>query len=198
MEKMNIMVLRTNKKPDKKPDKKRQRISTGTSNDFSDDDNDFDDFVKMSLDQKLFVMFKQISSTRTKVDDMYHDDLNGRVQTMEGVMSDHEKRIKLLEYRSIDLEARSRRRNLLFKGITEYGVIENCSELVRDLIADTLHISDDFYLERANSLGRFKPGSSKPRPIIVAFRDYYDTEVILQQVQSLKGTNYAVCRDCAR
>ena len=53
-------------------------------------------------------MFKQISSTRTKVDDMYHDDLNGRVQTMEGVMSDHEKRIKLLEYRSIYLSLLSR------------------------------------------------------------------------------------------
>ena len=69
---------------------------------------------------------------------------------------------------------------------------------MRDLIADTLNISDDFYLERAHRLGRFKPGSSKPRPIIVAFRDYYDTEVILQQVQSLKGTNYAVCRDYPR
>ena len=113
-----------------KPDKKRQRISTGTSHELSDDDDDFADFMKLSLDHKMVVMFKKVYSTEAKIDDMYHDDLNSRVQSMEGVMSAHEKRIKLLEYRSIDLEARSRRRNLLFKGIREYGTVENCFELV--------------------------------------------------------------------
>ena len=108
-----------------KPDKKRQRISTGTSHELSDDDDDFADFMKLSLDHKMVVMFKKVYSTEAKI-----DDLNSRVQSMEGVMSAHEKRIKLLEYRSIDLEARSSRRNLLFKGIREYGTVENCFELV--------------------------------------------------------------------
>ena len=110
-------------------------------------------------------------------------------------MSAHEQRIKLLEYRSIGIEARSSRRNLLFKGITEYGSIENCFVLVRDFIADRLKISDDIYLARVHRLGRLKPNQSKSRPIIVAFLDYYDTEIMLQAAPGLKNTTYSVCRD---
>ena len=192
-------------------DKKRQRVSTGTSGDElydlydddeeEDDDDDINDngdngdFMRLSTDQKLAVMFTKISTTEVKVNSIYKEKLSRRVQKIETVMSAHEQRIKLLEYRSIDIEARSRRRNLLFKGITEYGSIENCFELVRDFIADKLKISDDMYLERAHRLGRLKPNQSKSRPIIVAFRDYYDTEIILQAAPGLKNTTYSVCRD---
>ncbi|MEW8547543.1 MAG: hypothetical protein AB2693_28890 [Candidatus Thiodiazotropha sp.] len=175
-------------------DKKRQRISTGGTSvdDFPDE---YDNFVNMSTDEKLVAMFMKISTTEAKVARMYQETLNERLHCVEGVMKTHENRIKLLEYRSIDNEARSRRRNLLFKGICEYGMGENCFELVRDFIADKLSITDDMYLERAHRLGRFKPGSAKPRPIIVAFRDYYDTELILQVAPELKGSQYSVCRD---
>ena len=193
-------------------DKKRQRVSTGTSGDLYDDDNDYDDdededmeddgdsghnddFMQLSTDQKLATMFTKISTTEVKVNSIYKEKLGRRVQKAENIISAHEQRIKLLEYRSIDIEARSRRRNLLFKGIREYGQIENCFEIVRDIIADQLHINDDMYLERADRLGRLKHNQTKPRPIIVAFRDYYDTEMKLQAAPDLKNTEYSVCRD---
>ena len=197
-------------------DKKRQRVSTNSSDDFyqnvdesdmedsdcdddcdddDDDDDDDNDFMRLTMDQKLAAMFTKISATEVKVNSIYKEKLSRRVQKVENVISAHEQRIKLLEYRSIDSEARSRRRNLLFKGIAEYGQVENCFDIVRDFIADRLHIYDDMYLERAHRLGGLKPNQTKPRPIIVAFRDYYDTELILQAVDQLKGSKYSVCRD---
>ena len=154
-----------------------------------------DDFMQLSTDQKLAAMFTKISTTEVKVNSIYKEKLGRRVQKAESIICAHEQRIKLLEYRSINIEARSRRRNLLFKGIREYGQIENCFEIVRDVIADQLHINDDMYMERAHRLGRLKHNQTKPRPIIVAFRDYYDTEMILQAAPDLKNTAYSVCRD---
>ena len=37
--------------------------------------------------------------------------------------------------------------------------------------------------------------SSKSRPISVAFRDYYDPELILQEAPSLKSIRYSVCSE---
>ena len=100
--------------------------------------------------------------------------------------------MKLLEYRSIDLEARSRKNNLLFKGISEQRR-ENCFAEVRRFIQEELRINKDFYLERAHRLGRFS--STKTRPIIIAFRDYYDTQEILDASSLLRGTEYGISRD---
>ena len=115
-------------------DKKRQRVSTNSSDNFyqnvdesdmedsdcDDDDDDDNDFMRLTMDQKLAAMFTKISATEVKVNSIYKEKLSRRVQKVENVISAHEQRIKLLEYRSIDSEARSRRRNLLFKGIAEY------------------------------------------------------------------------------
>ena len=42
-----------------------------------------------------------------------------RVSKAETLIESHENRLKLLEYKSIDIESRSRRRNLIFWDITE-------------------------------------------------------------------------------
>lgn len=49
------------------------------------------------------------------------------------------------------------------------------------------------YLERAHRLGGFS--ANKTRPIIVAFRDFCDTEHIINQAPNLKGTEFGVSRD---
>ena len=115
-----------------------------------------------------------------------------RVAEIETVLRSHSERLKLLEYRSLDIEARSRRRNLLFNGVPE-NKFENCFTEARIFIRDRLRIDQDMYLERAHRLGRFDP--SKTRPIIVAFRDYCDTELILQEASNLRGTELGVSRD---
>ena len=118
------------------------------------------------------------------------------MSSVETVIQSNLKKIKLLEYKSIDIEARSRRRNLIFRGIDGDEPNENCFEKVRDIIFNKLCIEDDMYLERAHRLGPSNIGHrNRPRPIIVAFRDYYDTELILEKAFRLKGSNYAVSRD---
>ena len=118
--------------------------------------------------------------------------IRSRVTVVENVIRSQNDRLKLLEYRSIDLEARSRRKNLLFKGISEQRR-ENCFTDVRSLTREELGIDRDVYLERAHRLGRFD--RNKTRPIIVAFRDFCDTEEILGASSLLQGTGHGISRD---
>lgn len=64
---------------------------------------------------------------------------------------------------------------------------------MRRFIRQELNIDRDLYLERAHRLGKYIQG--KTRPIIVAFRDFYDIEEILGSAPNLRGTAYGVSRD---
>ena len=137
----------------------------------------------------------KLSTTEVKVDSI-HSSLPNRLLKAESVIKSHSNRIKSLEYKSIDLEARSRRRNLVFRGLGKDEQGESCFDLVRNFIYGDLCIDDDMYLERAHRLGPRNIGRRKSvRPIIVAFRDYYDTEIIMQEAYRLKGKDIAVTRD---
>ena len=45
--------------------------------------------------------------------------LGEQVKKSENVIKSQQNRLKLLVYKSIDIESRSRRRNLIFRGINE-------------------------------------------------------------------------------
>lgn len=96
------------------------------------------------------------------------------------------KRIKTLEYRSIDAEARSRRNNLIFRGIPEILLSEDCVSLIHGFLKDNLDIeSTQISIQRAHRLGiRTR---EKSRPIIVCFRDSQNVELILSNAYKLKG-----------
>ena len=182
---------------------KRPRVSSsGQSGSFSQSQPQSNaeencDYELMSNDEKLTLILSKVSVNesrvsliQTKLDSVLT--INSRVSAIENVVKSQNDRLKLLEYRSLDIEARSRRRNLLFKGLQE-NRRENCFEVVRDFIRLHLRIDTDMYLERAHRLGRFSV--NKTRPIIVAFRDFCDTEDILRATSVLKGSNYGVSRD---
>lgn len=181
---------------------KRQRISSGGQSgpvDLPQDDDAMfdDDFEDLSMDQKLSLILSKLSVNENKVNYIQNKldsvtAIRPRVARVENVVKSHNDRLKLLEYRSLDLEARSRRKNLLLKGIPEERR-ENCFDEVRKFIREQLGIDRDMYLERAHRLGRFK--SNKTRPIIVAFRDFCDTLEILDASPSLRDTGYGVSRD---
>ena len=138
----------------------------------------------------------ELSTTEAKVDSLYTAGLSERMSSVETVIKSNAERIKVLEYKSIDLEAHSRRRNFLFRGIAGDHPGENCFDKVRDFIQSKLCIETDMYLERAHRLGSRRIGRDNQfRPIIVAFRDYYDTVIILEQAHRLKGTGFGVSRD---
>jgi hypothetical protein len=115
-----------------------------------------------------------------------------QVQNVETKMSEHEFRIKLLEYKSIDLEERSRRNNLIFGGIPE-SKDENCFQVISDFLQTNLQVEPCPPMSRAHRLGRFKPGTT--RPIIVYFLDTRDTEFVLSRANMLRGTNFNINRD---
>ena len=104
--------------------------------------------------------------------------------------------LKSLDYRSIDIEPRSRRNNMILRGISENRG-ENCFQLVRDFITNHLDLdSSNMYIARAHRLGRPDPRrQSQRRPIIVKFRDFCDTESIKKSVTLLRGTGFSIDYD---
>ena len=139
------------------------------------------DYGSLTTDEKLSLILSKVSVNESRVkliqnrlDSVFT--IKSRVSALENTIRSQHDRLKLLEYRSLDIEARSRRKNLLFKGIPE-DRNENCFDAVRQFISSKLHIDRDMYLERAHRIGRFSV--NRTRPIIVAFRDYCDTEDIL-------------------
>lgn len=104
--------------------------------------------------------------------------------------------LKTLAYKSIDIEARSRRNNLIFWGLSE-NYNENCFAIIRDFIIHHLDLdANNMYLSRAHRLGPRKIGQQNTkRPIIVNFRDFCDTEMIMGRAHMLKSTPFSICYD---
>ena len=171
---------------------KRQRLSSGgRSNQAADDGNI--NFDSLSTGNKLSALFHKLTQVESKVEKVLP--LSERVKRTENVIKSQQCRLKLLEYKSIDIESRSRRRNLIFRGISEQPDEdgEKCISEVRRFLRVHLKIDLDMYIERAHRLGKPKIGTT--RPIIVAFRDYQDTELIMGNTRKLKGTLLSVNRD---
>ena len=108
-------------------------------------------------------------------------------------MSSYNDRLKLLEYKSIDIEARSRRNNLLFRGLPEVRD-EDCRKTTRDFLESKLDMDELPGIERAHRLGKFNRLKG-PRPIIVAFSFYRDTNDVISLARVLKGTTFSINRD---
>ncbi|WAR09294.1 hypothetical protein MAR_019252, partial [Mya arenaria] len=86
--------------------------------------------------------------------------------------------MKTMAYKSLDLEARSRRNN--FRGFAE-NAGENCTSFIREFLHNRLSIdSGHIYIPRAH------------RPIIVNFRDYGVIELVMANVRSHKGSPFSI------
>ena len=119
-------------------------------------------------------------------------------------MTRDQSRIKLLEYKSIDIEARNRRHNLIFRGIKENPFIkEDCTLVVHKFVGEHLKVEFEPYIQRAHRLGNLQRGRRNrqagqqqfPRPIIACFRDYQDVEAILANAYKLVNTSFGINRD---
>ena len=169
---------------------KRQRLSSGGRSNQDDGNIHFD---TLSTGDKLSALFHKLTQVECKVDKVMP--LAERVKKSENVIKSQQNRLKLLEYKSIDIESRSRRGNLIFRGIDEQPGEdgEKCAIAVRRFLRVHLKIDLDLYIERAHRLGKPRVGTT--RPIIVAFRDYRDTELIMGNTWKLAGTLLSVNRD---
>lgn len=123
---------------------KRRRCNTGTNS-----------FAALSLDDKLLHMYEKLNSleqTNKSIESIAHcvTQTSSKVDHMNMRVDNHEQFLKLLAYKSIDIEARSRRRNLLFHGLAEHRN-ENCAAIVRDFLWDEMGLDADDFLHRARA-----------------------------------------------
>ena len=84
-----------------------------------------------------------------------------------------------LSYKSLDLEARSRRKNLIFRGLSE-SKDEDCCDIIYQVLYDQQQLEDaNIAMDRAHRVGRLNRRNFHKRPIIVAFRVYLDVDRLL-------------------
>ena len=151
-------------------------------------------FRTFSVDDKLsaiFDMMSKINSIDSRVTQV-EQALSYVVKSNEDLCS----RVNVLEYRSIDAEARARRNNLIFRGIREELLREDCNMIITQFIRQKLKIDTDIYIQRAHRLGKPSRHADKQnRPIIVCFRDYGDVELVLSSAYRLRDSPFGINRD---
>lgn len=170
---------------------KRKRISTGGTSEKNDQITK-EQFKVMNTDDKLVTLFEMMSSVKP---------LSERLNTVESTLftvitenQERDVRLKTLEYKSIDQEARSRRNNLIFRGFPEVGLNENCEDTLALFVEEYLELDiSNIYVQAAHRIG--PPARNKDRPIICNFVNRKDVDLILSKAYKLKGTNYGINRD---
>ena len=154
----------------------------------------------LSGDDKLAILFEKLVDIEEKLPSVR--ELQSTVETVrqrtinaETSIKSDEQQVKILNYKSVDIEARSRRNNLIFRGLYE-GYNEDCVFVLKQFLNNELRLNpEDIIIKRAHRLGKkVRTGFSK-RPLIAAFNNYADTEKILKNARFLRGTSFSVARD---
>ena len=120
-----------------------------------------------------------------------------------------EEKSTLSELRVVDLEARSRRHNLVFFGIPEAShedenaITETMFHFFGGKLGMSNHQIEQIRFQRVHRLGRPQHhgrgggprGPARPRPIIVCFRDYPVRQEVLNRSKYLRGTGFSIAED---
>ena len=155
--------------------KRRKRSTGGTFSSSHSKDTickiGIDEFRNMSTDDKLVSLIEVMTSfgsTNARV-----NKLEGDVHSLLSLSEESDRRLKLLEYKSIDTEARSRRHNLIFRGHPEVVGDDDCEAIIVTFLRRLLDI-EGVYIQRAHRIGnpfnrrsgQYTPRRTDPRPII--------------------------------
>ena len=133
-------------------------------------------------------------------------DLRSQIKINEGNLTSHNKKQNEVISKTVDLEDRSRRNNLLFFNIPEASKDgrsdnENCEEKIIHILEEKQFFSSDYeiYIDRAHRLGpKRNHETDRPRPIIVRFSYYKDKQKIITNGKKLKGTGIGVSEDFSK
>ena len=131
-------------------DRKRKRVNTGSV--------DTETFSTTTNNEKLDVIFSKLINIEHKQTQI--ENLESIMQSscesiidIQSTTKTHNNMLRLLKYKSLDIEARSRRKNLIFRGLFEHRG-ENCTELILDFLYDQLQFEEpDLVTDRAHRLG---------------------------------------------
>ena len=96
--------------------RKRKRFNTGTVDLFH--------FQSLSGDDKLAILFGKLIDIEEKMPSFRElqstvEPVREKISWAENSIKSHEQHIKTVNYKSVDLEARSRRKNLIFRSLYE-------------------------------------------------------------------------------
>ena len=140
-------------------------------------------FPSLNMDEKLSQMFEKLNSLEQSNKEIMKfgqqiNSVQSKVDMVEQHTVNHETFLKVLAYKSIDIEARSRRCNLVFHGLKE-SKNENLEGKLQDFMWNEMGIdSDDFIMDRFHRLGSFHKAKQRQmtdtptRHVIVAFQEY--------------------------
>ena len=116
----------------------------------------------------------------------------------------HQDELKEVRDKTIDLEDRSRRDNLVFYGIEETNG-EDCEQVVIEniLIKSGMFKKEEVdnsvnIFERVHRLGPKKREQQRPRPIIAKLGSFKDKEKILQRSYKLKDSPFGISEDFSK
>ena len=155
----------------------------------------------MNLDDKMNCMYDMMKNLGTVSHSV--DSLTRNMYFTYAKLEVNEARLRLLEYKSLDIETRLLKNNLIFTGFPEANGAENCLELVHSLLADHLQI-DTSVIKASNAyrLGRrvvARTGQTpRNRAILASFSDPSLTDEILRSARMLAGTTFGISRDYPR
>lgn len=169
--------------------KKRKKGSNGS----------IDSFAGMKTDDKLTCIFDNVNRNYDKITELeteqrsYREEvktvtsrvngLDSRVRRMEEMFEAQRWQSKVLSYKSIDRDARDMRNNIVIYGLTE-RIRRDSRDLVFDFLENELEIdTSEMRIERAHRMGKLTDRriNDAKRPMVVRFRDYIDTETILNE-----------------
>lgn len=176
---------------------KRRRHATSQSS-----NNSPDEFGNASNRTKLTMILEEISEVKAGQETLHellvntNQQLTSRCDPITGILNQQSALLKTLAYKSIDIEARSRRNNLIFRGLKELQY-ENCAHVVLDFLGNIVQLDTrGMVITRAHRLGVYKKGHRYARPIIVNFMNYNDVEVIMANAKTLKYVpGFSIYRD---
>ena len=178
--------------------KRKLNSSSGGGSKFVMSDEEDIDYQTISTEEKLNLILSKVSLNERRFRQLEHM-LDGvvsqekHISKLNTVVSSHEDRIRLLEYKSIDIEARSRRNNLLFYGLREVRG-EDCKNIISQFVSDRFEIViSENAINKSHRVGRYS--INKTRPIIVAFQDYSQVERIIKSAHMLRDSQFSVSRD---
>ena len=138
-----------------------------------------------SIEERINVQSTEVKGVKTSV-----HVLDEKMNKMNKRMDELEKKNTELTLSKIDLEARSKRNNLLFFGVKESDK-EDVNSIVQNIIKKDLGLTGSFPLQRAHRFGvvwrnHIGKSADRPRPIIVNFLDYRDKETVRRASFKLK------------
>lgn len=113
-------------------------------------------------------------------------DENKALKEEIGLLRQHAETVKA---KLVDLEGRSRRNNLIFKGLTWGPKTKDFRHVISKFCSDNFGSDDRLWINRAHPLGRNRDA------IIAHFPSDSDVDYIMSRTRNLKGTKYVVHRD---